>query len=116
MDFRSVLQTNSKRTIKALTLKKSSLHLFITLTLILSLFLSALGNTDVRNGDDITVQQTDLPDMDKDGLPDALEMTLGTLVDDKFGDKDMDGLYDFEEYLDHYGTPDISTDTPKYNY
>ena len=53
-------------------------------------------------------------DQDGDGLSDELENTLGTDNDSKFGDKDMDGLYDFEEVLDIYGSN--NTDKPKYNY
>ena len=54
--------------------------------------------------------------LQEDGLSDDLEDTLGTDKTNKSGDKDKDGLYDFEEYLDHYGTPDDTTDAPKYNY
>ena len=55
-------------------------------------------------------------DTDGDGLSDELETSLMTDVNDKYGDKDKDGLYDFEEYLDHYGTPDNATDIQRYNY
>ena len=55
-------------------------------------------------------------DRDEDGLSDELENDLMTDMNDKYGDKDKDGLYDFEEYLDHYGTPDNPADTPRYNY
>ena len=55
-------------------------------------------------------------DTDEDGLSDELENNLTTDVNDKYGDKDKDGLYDFEEYLDHYGTPDNTNDNPRYNY
>ena len=118
MNFGSGLQTHSKKAIKTLTLRKSNLLLSITLTLVLFLFLSSLGNAEnveVRNRDTISIQQTDPPDMDDDGLSDALEMTLGTAVDDKFGDKDDDGLYDFEEYLDIYGDNDTTNQTYKYD-
>ena len=54
-------------------------------------------------------------DMDGDGLSDVLEGQLGTLANDKYGDKDSDGLYDFEEYLDYYGNND-TTDGRKYKY
>ena len=57
-----------------------------------------------------------LNDSDQDGLSDELENMLGTDNNNKYGDKDMDGLYDFEEYLDYYGTPDNLTDVPKYQY
>ena len=118
MNFGSGLQTHSKKAIKTLTLRKSSLLLSITLTLVLFLFLSSLGNAEnveVRNRDTISIQQTDPPDQDEDGLSDQMEMDLGTAVDDKYGDKDNDGLYDFEEYLDYYGNND-TTDGRKYDY
>ena len=119
MIFRSFLQTHSKKAIKNLPFRKSGILLGITILLIFFLFLSSLGNAEnveVRNRDTISIQQTDLPDMDEDGLSDALENSLGTDNNSYYGDKDMDGLYDFEEYLDIYGTPDDTTDTPKYNY
>ena len=118
MNFGSGLQTHSKKAIKTLTLRKSNLLLSITLTLILFLFLSSLGNAEnveVRNRDTISIQQTDPPDMDDDGLSDQMEMDLGTAVNDKFGDKDNDGLYDFEEYLDYYGSNDTSNQIYDYN-
>ena len=115
MEFGSVLQMHSKKTIRALPLRKSSLHLFITLVLILFLSLSALGNTDVRNRDGTTIQQTDPLDTDRDGLSDDLEtMTLKTDANNRTGDKDGDGLYDFEEYLGTYGIG--GTDNPTYHY
>ena len=52
-------------------------------------------------------------DMDEDGLSDSLEEDLGTEKNNKYGDFDNDGLYDFEEYLDMYGTGGA---TPKYKY
>ena len=55
-------------------------------------------------------------DSDGDGLGDIFEFLNGLEPEDKYGDKDQDGLYDFEEYLDFYGTPDDTTDTPRYNY
>ena len=55
-------------------------------------------------------------DTDGDGIDDATEDSIGTDKSDPKGDKDGDGLYDFEEYLDLYGTPDIASDTPKYAY
>ena len=55
-------------------------------------------------------------DTDGDGLSDELEEdTLETDPNDKYGDKDGDGLYDFEEYLDIYGNNDQS-DGRLYNY
>ena len=118
MNFGSGLQTHSKKAIKTLTLRKSNLLLSITLTLIFFLFLSSLGNAEnveVRTRDTISIQQTDPPDMDDDGLSDQMEMDLGTAVNDKFGDKDNDGLYDFEEYLDYYGSNDTSNQIYDYN-
>ena len=58
----------------------------------------------------------DRNDTDGDGLDDNLERSIGTNPVDKYGDLDSDGLYDFEEYLDLYGTPDNKSDTSKYNY
>ena len=118
MNFGSVLQTHSKKAIKTLTFRKSNLLLSITLTIIFFLFLSSLGNAEnveVRNRDTISIQQTDPPDMDEDGLSDALENMLGTNNNSKFGDKDNDGLYDFEEYLDIYGDNDTTNQTYKYD-
>ena len=55
-------------------------------------------------------------DKDGDGLSDDLEDMLVTNKSDKYGDKDGDGLYDFEEYLDYYGTPNDDTDNTTYRY
>ena len=55
-------------------------------------------------------------DEDEDGLSDSLELMLGTDPNDSRGDLDNDGLYDHEEYLDLYGTPNNASDTPEYNY
>ena len=55
-------------------------------------------------------------DRDGDGIPDETEVILGTDPDNRTGDIDGDGLYDFEEYLDLYGTMDNKGDTPKYDY
>ena len=54
--------------------------------------------------------------MDGDGLSDDLEeMILKTDKNNKYGDKDSDGLYDFEEYLDYYGSNDTSNQVYDYN-
>ena len=55
-------------------------------------------------------------DTDDDGLDDELEEILGTDPNNRYADKDEDGLYDFEEYLDLYGTPEDANDAPKYDY
>ena len=108
MDFGSVLQTRSKKTIKALTLRKSSI--LMSVILIFFLLLSSLGNTSASD-----IQQDANTDSDGDGLIDSLEMTLDTDVNNKYGDKDGDGLYDFEEYLDIYGNNDTTNQTYAYD-
>ena len=116
MNLTSILQKSSKKVVGTLPFKKSSVLLSISLTLVLFLSLSSLGNANVGSTDSLSsIAQTPV-DMDGDGLNDTLEDMLKTEKDNKFGDKDMDGLYDFEEYLDHYGTPSNTGDTPKYNY
>ena len=55
-------------------------------------------------------------DTDNDGISDEVEEILGTNKTDKYGDYDEDGLYDFEEYLDIYGTPNNIFDTPRFAY
>ena len=47
-------------------------------------------------------------------MSDDLEEKLDTNKDNKFGDKDNDGLYDFEEVLDIYGNN--NAENPKYKY
>ena len=113
MTFSFVLQRSLKKAVKSLTFRKSNVLLTLSLTLVF--FLSSLGNADVGNTDSSsTINQT--RDTDGDGLIDVLEDSLGTNKTNKFGDKDKDGLYDFEEVLDHYGTLDDTSGTPKYNY
>ena len=116
MVFNTSLVTNPRKALKTLLFRKSIV--LVTIALLFSLLLSTLGSANVRsiNTPSTLQQTTDPPDQDGDGLSDELEMRLETTVNDKYGDKDKDGLYDFEEYLDHYGTPDNTTDTPKYNY
>ena len=105
MNFRSSLITSSKKALNTLPFRKSSV--LVSVTLIFFLLLSSLGNTSA----DI---QQDPPDMDGDGLSDAVEKTLGTNNDSYYGDKDGDGLYDFEEYLGTYGNG--GTINPTYHY
>ena len=113
MNFTSILQKSSRKVVRTLPFKKSSVLLSISLTLVFFLSLSSLGNADVGNTDSLSsIAQT--ADTDGDGLSDDLEDALRTEKDNKFGDKDNDGLYDFEEFLDIYGNN--NTDNPKYNY
>ena len=109
----SVLLTGSKKAVKTLSFRKS--NILLSLTLVLFLLLSSLGNADVGNADSSSII-TQTTDTDGDGLNDDLEDEIGTNKTNKFGDIDNDGLYDFEEYLDLYGTPDNTEDTPKYKY
>ena len=62
------------------------------------------------------VYRQDTLDTDNDGISDEVEEMLGTNKTDKYGDMDQDGLYDFEEYLDLYGTPDNMLDTSRFLY
>ena len=98
-----------KKTMNTLSFRKSSILVSVTLIFFL-LLLSSLGNTSA-----LDIQQTDTTDTDKDGLIDTLETTLGTDVNNKYGDKDSDGLYDFEEYNDIYGRNDTTDQKYAYN-
>ena len=103
-------------------MKKLALLVYPTAFLLILLFSFSSGHAEIlgiNTGE--SAKNTDPSilsnhDSDGDGLSDDLERTLGTEVHNKSGDKDNDGLYDFEEYLDLYGTPNDTTDTPKYNY
>ena len=96
-----------------LPFRKTSVLLSISLTLVFFLSLSSLGNANVGSTDSLSsIAQT--TDTDGDGLTDDQEDSLGTDKTNKFGDKDNDGLYDFEEVLDIYGSN--NTNNPKYNY
>ena len=108
MVFSLFLVTNPRKALRTLFFRKSII--LVTIALLFFLFLSSLGDANVRSTiTSLSIQQT--TDSDGDGLNDDLEDTLGTDKMNKSGDKDKDGLYDFEEYLDHYGTPDDTTDT-----
>ena len=85
--------------------------------LLLLFVLISAGNANTRSADFISSPESaisSMDDQDGDGLSDELENTLGTENDSKYGDLDNDGLYDFEEVLDIYGSN--NTDNPKYNY
>ena len=114
MVFNTSLVTNPRKALKTLLFRKSIV--LVTIALLFSLLLSTLGSANVRsiNTPSTLQQTTDPPDQDGDGLSDELENTLGTDNESKFGDKDMDGLYDFEEVLDIYGSN--NTDVPKYKF
>ena len=115
MNFNLILRARSTEAVKILFLKKSGIILNIPLILIFFLFLSSLGNAKIGNTNtSSTIAQ--ITDSDGDGLNDVLEDNLGTEKNNRFGDKDGDGLYDFEEYLDFYGTPNDTSDIQKYNY
>ena len=115
MNFRSVLRVNSQKAMKTLPFRKSNVLPSITLTLIFFFLLSTLGNANIGNTN-TSSSTAQVTDTDGDGLSDELEDSLGTDKNNRKGDKDGDGLYDYEEYLDHYGTPNNTGDTPKYNY
>ena len=112
--------SNSKKAVKTVSLRKSSILLGITLIFIIFLSLHSIGNINAG----LTVDQSRtidqvLPiedrDDDKDGLTNGLENMLGTDNDSYYGDKDGDGLYDFEEYLDIYGSDNTTNQIYDYN-
>ena len=115
--FKGIVPTPYKKAKLAANFTKISLFFIASL-----LLLSTLG---VINGTNVVSALENSPDaqsafvltshdMDDDGLNDTLENMLGTDNDSKYGDKDGDGLYDFEEYLDIYGKND--SNDPKYKY
>ena len=95
----------------------STAFLFVLLFSFSPGYTQAVGDTtgEFTENNDLSILSNH-DDSDGDGLNDALELMLGTKMNDKYGDYDSDGLYDFEEYLDLYGTPDVDTDTPRYLY
>ena len=94
-----------------------TVFLFVLLFSFSSGYTQAVGKTtgEFTEESDLSILSNHV-DSDGDGLSDTLEGTLNTPVNNKYGDVDNDGLYDFEEYLDLYGTPNNNTDTQKYKY
>ena len=99
-----------------LTLICPTVFLFVLL-FSFSSYTQAVGETtgEFTEDSDFSILSNHV-DSDGDGLSDALETMLGTEKNDKYGDYDNDGLYDFEEYLNLYGNPDVDTNTPKYKF
>ena len=97
---------------------KSGIYVPVILLFFLFLLLLSAGNADAISTGSISASDSTISsmhdDQDGDGLSDELENTLGTENDNKYGDLDEDGLYDFEEYLDIYGNND--TDNQTYDY
>ena len=75
--------------------------------------IASTSNIPVNN---LPLAFLDVNDTDGDGLNNSLEDDLGTDPMDKYGDEDGDGLYDFEEILDIYGTPNNKLDDPRYQF
>ena len=98
---------------KLIMLVCPTLFLFVLLFSLSPGFTQATGEF-TENVDHSILSNHD--DMDGDGLSNDLEDMLDTEKNDYYGDKDNDGLYDFEEYLDLYGTPDDDTDTNRFNF
>ena len=95
---------------KLIVLVCPTLFLFVLLFSFSSGFTQAVG--DFTENVDHSILSNH--DMDGDGIDDATELSIGTAQNDYYGDKDNDGLYDFEEYLDIYGSN--STTNQKYAY
>ena len=123
MSHLSVIDTKGKSS--DFSFKKLTMLVCTVVFLFVLLFAFSSGNSNavqaktggLTENTGVSILSTHDTDSDGDGLSDDLETNiLYTDVTDKYGDKDQDGLYDFEEYLDHYGTPDNTGDTPKYNY
>ena len=107
--------------------RKSNILLVLSIFLLVFLLVLSLKNTQGLNTatldetSDISIMNSvsntkKAVDTDGDGISDAIEDNIGTDKLDKYGDRDGDGLYDYEEYLDIYGTPDDATDVPRYKY
>ena len=97
---------------KNLTFRKSNIFLNITPILIFFLFPSSLRNAKVRSTHTTTITQ--ITNTNENGLTDNSVKMLKTDKNDKYRNKDIDSLYDFEKYLDSYGSN--NTNSPKYNY
>ena len=95
----------------------STVFLFILLFSFSAGYTQAVGDTtgEFTENSEISILSNH-DDMDRDGIDDATELSIGTEPNNYYGDRDKDGLYDFEEYLDIYGTPNITTDEPRYDY
>ena len=114
---------NQEKSSTLLSFKKITMLTCSVIFLIAFLFSVSSGDTytvqanagDNTENTDISILSTH-EDSDGDELSDVLEAMLGTDPNNKYADKDEDGLYDFEEYLDFYGTPDNTNDAPKYRY
>ena len=112
---------NQEKNSLPLSFKKITMLICSAIFLIAILFSFSSGDTNTvqaNTGDNTENTESSIlsHDTDGDGLSDVLEDLLDTDATNKYGDKDQDGLYDFEEYLDYYGTPDNTADTPKYSY
>ena len=94
----------------------ATVFLFVLLFSFSAGYTQAVGETTGEFTENVDHSILSNHDMDGDGIDDATELLLETEEDNYYGDKDKDGLYDFEEYLDLYGTPDDDTDTNKYDF
>ena len=109
-----VLWVKSKHDTRKRTIKSG---IYIPVILLVFLLLLSAGNANAVSTDSISSSESTISSMhdeDNDGLTDEEEADLGTEEDNYYGDKDGDGLYDFEEVLDIYGNND--KDNPKYEY
>ena len=91
--------------------------IYVPIILVVFLLLLSTGNADAISTDSISSPEstiTSTHDTDGDGINNTEETRLGTDANNKYGDKDADGLYDFEEILDIYGSNNVSN--PKYKY
>ena len=109
---------NSERDKKFLVSKKSFLMTLILVTVIFLFLLVTASVTasvlDTGDNEDVfSINSTH--DKDGDGINDTVEVSIGTNESDKYGDFDNDGLYDFEEYLDLFGSNNVTHPRYKFN-